>query len=235
MSERSQTILLWWSIIFGVLFVIAFAGLLQTVPPPPATFSAAEVAAYYTEHAFQIKLGAMLASWSAGFLVPFSLVAALQLARMEKGTPVWSILTFGGGTISSIFLVIPPLLWGAAAFTTTRPPEVTAMVNEIANLALVTTDQYYLFLMIPFVYVGLNATPDSNPTFPRWYSWATLWLCIFIEAGAAAFMFKSGPFAWRGIFVFWIPFGGFALWIIPAYCFMFRALKRQADERPEAE
>lgn len=44
--------------------------------------------------------------------------------------------------IGAMFLVLPPLLWGVAAFNPGRAPDVTALMHEFANLMLVTTDHY---------------------------------------------------------------------------------------------
>ena len=228
LSERSQTIILWWSLIFLGIFGYAFYFLLGMVPPPSAALAPSEVAAFYAENASRIKLGAVVASWSSAFMVPFTVVITFQLARLEEGKPVWSVLAFAGGILSSMFLVFPPILWGAAAFMHSSSPDVIAVVNAIANLTLVTTDQFYIFLMLMISVVGLSAKPDPDTAFPRWLCWVTLFVTIMIEAGALGFMFKSGPFSWNGLFVFWLPFGLFSVWLFPTYYCLFSAIKRQA-------
>lgn len=227
MSERSQALILWWSLIFTVIYILAFVGLQRMVPLLPPSLPPAEVAAFYSEHAFSMKLGAMITSWTSGFFIPFSLVVGLQLARMEEGKPVWSILAIAAGSLTSLFIVLPSIMWGIAAFTTSRSPEMTATLNEIACLLFTTTCQFYVFLLIPIVYVGLKAKPNPNAAFPRWLSWATMWVVVIAEAGAIGFLFKTGPFAWNGLFVFWLPFGAYFLWLFPMYYCMFRALRRQ--------
>jgi hypothetical protein len=227
-SERSQNIILWWSLVFAIIFGYAFYSLLGMVPPPSATLSPADVAAFYAGNASRIKLGAVVASWTSGFMVPFTVVIALQLARLEEGKPVWSVLAFAGGILSSMFLVFPPILWGVAAYTPNRLPEVTAAIHEVAMLTLVTTEQFYIFLFITISVVGLRARPDPNTAFPRWLCWATLFITVFIEVGALAFLFKSGPFSWNGLFIFWLPFGLFFVWLFPTYYHLFGAIKRQA-------
>jgi hypothetical protein len=226
-SERSQRTILWWAVSFMVIFTFAWVFLLEMVPPPPPSLSAADVAAYYTEHAFKIKLGAVIGSWTSAFMVPFSLVIAFQLARIEEGKPVWSVLSFGSGCLMSMFLVFPPIIWGVIAFDTARPPAITAALNQLANLTLVTTDQFYIFQMIAVWLVALKAKPDPLSAFPRWLGWMNLWIAIIFEVGAPSFMFKTGPFAWNGLFVFWLPFSFFFMWQIAMYISIFKALGRQ--------
>ncbi len=227
MSTTKQKILVWWTIVATVIFGTAYTFLIRLVPLPPATLGAPAVAQFYADHSLSIRLGATICSWTSAFLVPISVVVALQLRRIEKGVPVWSILYFAGGILTSIFLVIPPLLWGVAAFTPTRPAEITLMVHELAILMWVTTAQFFIFYMVALVAVTLTAEPDASSPFPRWFGYLTIWVALITEVGAVAFLTKQGPFAWNGLFVFWLPFGiGFA-WLFLLAIMVLRALDRQ--------
>ena len=227
-SERSQTIILWWAFWFMVIFAAAWWALLGMVPTPPADWNPAQVAAFYTENGSKIKLGAAIASWTSAFMVPFSTVVAIQLARLEEGTPVWSILAFAGGILMCMFLVFPPILWGVAAFNPARLPDATALMNDLANLTLTTTDQFYIFQMIAITYVGLTSKKVvANSAFPRWLGWLTLWAGITGTLGCMAQLFKTGPFAWDGIFPFYLPIAVFGAWMGAMAWMMFRALNRQ--------
>lgn len=227
MSERSQIAILWWSIIFLVIFGITWLTLLGMIPPPPPRLSADEVAAFYSEHALNIKLGAVIASWTSAFMVPLTAVLAAQIARLEKGFPIWALVQFAGGILMSIFLVFPPIYWGVAAFNPERLAEATALINQMANLTLVTTDQYFIFQMIPITYISFTCKQDEFCPFPRWLGWLNLWIALIFEVGAFAFMFQSGPFAWDGLFVFWFPFVSFFIWLTAVFICLMSALHRQ--------
>ena len=227
MSERGQALIIWWALIFMAIFGLAWVFLLQMVPPPSPALPAADIAAFYAENSLKIRLGAMIASWVSAFMVPFSVVVAIQLARLETGLPVWSVLALAGGILMSMFLVFPPVIWGVAAFNPERAPEATVLLNELANLTLVTTDQFYIFQMIAITYVSLNYPADDTSPFPRWLGWFILWVAIAFEVGAFAFLTKTGPFAWDGWIVFWMPFTLFFAWVPLTSFMMLRALKRQ--------
>jgi hypothetical protein len=128
----------------------------------------------------------------------------------------------------SMFLVFPPIVWGAAAFSVDRLPDATAALHDLGTLTLVTTDQFYIFQMIAITYLSLQQKKDDplNP-FPRWMGYFTLWAALAFEVGALAFMTKTGPFAWNGAFVFWMPFVVFGTWITVISWTMLRALSRQ--------
>ena len=234
MSERAQIQMIWWGLIFMAIFGVTWYFLLHMMPPPPATLTEAEVAAFYIENGFEIKLGAMIASWTSAFMVPFGTALAIQMARLEKGrVPAWSILAFAGGILMSMFLVFPPICWGVAAFTVTRAPEVTTLMHELALLTLTTTDQFYIFQMIPAAIVSLKIREhDELSGLPRWVGYMILWAAIAFEVGALAFMFKTGPFAWNGALVFWMPLIVFGIWVPVTSFVMIRALKRQMAALP---
>jgi hypothetical protein len=155
-------------------------------------------------------------------------VVAIQMSRHETGKPVWSIATAAGGTLMSIFLVLPPLFWGVAAFTPTRSPEITATMHELALLTLTTTDQYFIFMWVGVVVVCLTPNAVANSPFPRWFGYYTAWIALMFEAGAIAFLTRTGPFAWNGLLVFWSPLSLFGAWIIVTAVLLFRAINAQA-------
>ena len=227
MQERAQIVLVWWTIASTTLFGLSWVFLIHLMPLPTPTLSASEVALFYTENSFSIRLGATICSWTSAFLVPITIVVSVQLARLERGVPIWSILYFAGGILTSIFLVLPPVLWGVAAFTPTRPPEVTLIIHEFAILAFVTTAQFFIFYMVALVVVTLSQPKDVRSPFPRWFGYLTIWVALITEVGAVGYLTKHGPFAWNGLFVFWLPFGiGFA-WLALLAILLLRALKQQ--------
>ena len=91
MSHRSQIIILIWALLFMYITGFALWGLLHMLPPPDANWTAEQVAAFYRENSMDIRLGAMVASWTSAFMVPFSAMVYIQMRRLEKGLPVWSI------------------------------------------------------------------------------------------------------------------------------------------------
>lgn len=234
MSERSQAVLVWWAVAFTAIYGAVLGLLLDMIPPPTAKLSATEIAEWYSNNHDQVRIGALIASWTSAFMVPLTAVIVIQMARQETGSKVWSLLTAMGGAMMSIFLVLPPLFWGVAAFTEGRDAEVTALMHELGMLTLVTTDQYYIFMWIAIVVVSLRATTVTHSPFPRWYGYFTLWTALMFEAGAIAFLPREGPFAWNGLLVFWSPLTLFGTWIAVTATVLLRALKRQREEAQHA-
>jgi len=229
-SLRSQQIIVWWACITAIIYGTAFLFLMNMVPPPSPNLTANEVAAFYTEHHDAIRIGAVIASWTSAFMLPLAVVIAAQIARQERGSKVWAMMTIAGGAMMSIFLVLPPLFWGVAAYTPERSPEVTSLMHELGVLTLTTTDQYYVFMWVAIVVIALVPTAVKHSPFPRWYGYFTLWTAFMFEAGAFAFLPRTGPFNWRGLLVFWSPLTLFTLWIGVTAFLLLRAIRLQREE-----
>jgi len=234
-SERTQRILLWWGLSWTLIYGLTWWGLLHMMPPPTAMWSADEIARFYVENGTEIKIGATICSWTSAFMVPIAVVVAMQIARHEKGKPVWAALAFAGGTLMSIPLVLPPIFWGTAAFTPTRSPEITAIMHELAMLTFVTTDQFYIFMWIAIAAIGLIPSTARYSPFPRWFGYYTAWTALMFEGGAIAFLTRSGPFAWNGLLAFWTPVITFFAWIVVLAVLLFKALDKQAHAALQPE
>ena len=231
MAARTQRILLWWGLAFMVVYGLVWWRLFHMMPPPTAKWSANEIARFYVAHSTDIKLGAVICGWTSGFMVPIAVVVAVQIARHEKGAPAWAALAFAGGTLMSIPLVLPPIFWGAAAFTPTRAPEVTSIMHELAMLTFVTTDQYYIFMWVAVAFVALIPNTVVHTPFPRWFGYYTAWTALMFEPCAIAFLTRSGPFAWNGLLAFWSPVITFFVWMLVMAVLLFRAIAQQDDRR----
>lgn len=68
----------------------------------------------------------------------------------------------------------------------------------------------------------------EHPLFPRWVCFFNLWTVLLFLPGSLIIFFKTGPFAWNGLFGIWIPFIVFGAWfVIMTYCLL-KGVQRQA-------
>jgi hypothetical protein len=218
-----------------IIYGLSLWLLLHMVPPPSPMLTAEQVAQFYVRHHTSIRVGAVITTYTGAFLVPISVVFAVQIARIEKGRRAWAITALSGGLLMSIFLVLPPLFWGVAAFSTSLPAQVTLLMHQIAMLTLVTTDQYYIFLWIAVAVICFRPTSLPYSPFPRWFGYLTIWSALMFEAGAISFLAHSGPFAWNGILVFWFPLTIFGGWLAVACVLLLRAIRQQQDAGEDAD
>jgi len=227
-SARSQQALIFIALAFLVIYFVCYAFLIRLFPFPSAALPAAQVAEFYRVNAIPIRIGAAICSWTGAFMLPLAIVISIQLARLERGFPIWAMVEFAGGIMMTVFTVFPPLIWGTAAFSPERDPSATQIFHEFGNLGFITTDQYFVFQFAAVAIVSLTQKVDAFSPFPRWLGYFTIWTTLVIEVGVAGFLPKSGPFAWNGMFVFWLPIMMFGTWIWSVAILMLRAIKRQA-------
>jgi hypothetical protein len=229
-SVRSQRAIMWWGIGLAVVYILAFIFLLQQVPLKNPAWTPDQVADWYMHNQTRIKWGAVICSWTGAFMMPILAVVAVQMARVEGGWRIWSVLSLVSGALMSLFLMLPPMFWGVAAYTAPRKnAEVTTLMHELASLTMTTTDQFYIFMWVGVTVMALRPATQliKNNPFPRWWGYLSLRITIMFEAGAIAFIPRSGPFAWNGLLVFWSPLTLFSAWIAIQSYLVFKVLNAQ--------
>lgn len=236
-SERSQRAILWWGIAFAIIYGTVYMFLLDMVPLKSPTWTPQHVADWYVENQGKIKWAAVIDSWVGAFMMPILVVVVVQMARVEKGgLRIWSVLSLVSGALFSLFLVLPPIFWGVAAYSAPRSnPDITNLMHELACLTFVTGAQFYIFMWIGITVIALRPATQlvKNNPFPRWWGYTNLFMAILFEPGALAFVPRTGPFAWNGLLVFWVPLFNFFAWLVIQSWLIFRALRAQEADPEE--
>ena len=88
--------------------------------------------------------------------------------------------------------------------------------------------------IIQNIALGLCILSDkqAEPIFPRWVGYYNLWVAVLFVPGGLLTFFKTGPFAWDGLFVWWVPFAVFFSWYIAMPFILMGAIKQQAQSEP---
>ena len=68
--------------------------------------------------------------------------------------------------------------------------------------------------IIQNVAIGVAILNDKRQTLPRWVAFVNFWVAFSFLPDPLAFFFHSGPFAWRGIFIFWLALTTYAIFLI---------------------
>ena len=227
-SVRSQRVLIWTTIVLGVVFAISYIGLIGFFPPPSADLPADKVVPLYAEHNIRFRIGVIFGLVSGGFILPLTIVISIQMARLEKGIPIWAILQALAGAVGTLFIFFPVMIWGVAAFTVTRPAELTLLLHEFGWLLYITPLSLFPMQLIGIIIVAFaKDEADAQSAFPRWLGYLTAWQLVQSFGGPIAVLFKTGIFSWAGLLPFWLPFSLFFAWMI-AICFtLLRALRHQ--------
>ncbi|MFT3666922.1 hypothetical protein [Piscinibacter sp.] len=227
-SARTQRTLIAMSLAMGGLYFAAFIWMLGFLPIPQADLPAEQVAELYAHANLRFRLGVMVMIVCGGFYLPWALVVAVQMARIERNRSIWTWMQVLASFAGAWIFALPPVLWGAAAYNVQRDPALTLLMHELAWLMFITPASFFPFQLIPVGIVSLsrhNVAPDT--AFPRWLGWMNVMAGLITSEGFVAQVFNRGPFSWAGVVPFYLPAIIFGIWMITMAVSMWRATGRQ--------
>jgi hypothetical protein len=227
MDNRNQQLCAWSGLFFLLLFFVGFCVLARFLPPPAPTLSAVEVAAIYQNNLWPIRLGMALLLLGAGFIAPWAAVITTQLQRI-KGAQVLSYAQLAAGAAPIMLFTIVSTLWATAAFRPERNPDLVLLLHDLAWITLLTPIGAFI---VQYLCIGIAILQDSQktPVFPRWVAYFNFWVALLFVPGVLGFFFKHGPFAWDGLFVFWLPVGLFGAWYVVMLVMLLKAIRQQPE------
>jgi membrane protein implicated in regulation of membrane protease activity len=90
--------------------------------------------------------------------------------------------------------------------------------------------------VVEFACIGLVILADERNTgvFPRWAGYFNLWVALLVAPAGIVPFFKHGPFAWNGIFSFFMPMVVFAAWVVVMVVLLRRAIDHEEREGERA-
>lgn len=234
MTRPIQLGMAWCGVIFVAIF---FPGLIIAgfFPPIPPGHSAQEVAHQYQQHADSIRAGCVVMMIAVGFSLPFSAVVSTQLARIEgRWTPL-CYTQLAAGAVGMVAATFPLFFFMAASFRPDRNPDVTQALNDIGWIPFIINWPPAV-CQAGAVAVAVLADRRPHPVYPRWVGYFLIWACIAFTGSSLLLFFKSGPFAWNGLFSFWLAATFFGSFFLVMTWGTIRAVKRQfAPHSAEAD
>jgi hypothetical protein len=200
-----------WSAIAFLIFLglgMVSAGFL---PPHKPTATAAEIVAIYQGNLNGIRFGIVMIIIASGFYLPWTVTLSAMIRRMEGESTFLSQCQLIGGTVATLTFFLPAMVFGVAAFRPERNPDITLMLNDVGWILLFVAP--IPPFVVQFLPLGVAILLDKSKMLPRWFGYATIWFITSFLPPLAGFFFKTGPFAWNGLFIFWIPLLAFSVWI----------------------
>lgn len=192
---------------------------------------AATIAAFFRGDVFGIRLGMVIVMWGSATFIPFTATMADYVSRVEGREGPLTRITTMAGYANAMLTFYPPLYWIANTWRSSeRSDEMIYMLNDIAWLQFIGG----LALIMPmFVTVAVAALSDKSakPTFPRWSAFASVMTFILFLPDQMLFFFKTGPFAWNGLFAFWVPLSVFCGWFIMVFYLIRRSILQESRSK----
>lgn len=213
-DRRIQLVCAWCGPAAMLLGLAGFlmAGILPSPPAADATLAA--TVAEYAEHPVLVRLGLALASFALSLVGPLIALITIGMVRMERGRqPTLSILQAVAGAVTWIMLIVPIMMMNVAAFRPERSAELTQTLTDLAWILFLTPAAPFLIQNFA-IGTAVLCDPRPEPLLPRWIAYANFWVGLAFLPALLAYFFKSGPFAWQGIFVFYLTVGAYIAWVL---------------------
>lgn len=231
MNATMQRFCAWSGILCAVMMLI---GLLSSgfMPPPRPADSAEQIAAIYRDNATGIRIGTIFVLLSGAMFAAFTAGIAAQMRRMEpRVTPVLTYLQLACGSVVVTFFIAVAVCWSVAAYRPERNAELVQLLNDLGWFWFLLTATVPA-LQNTALALAIFGDRAERPVMPRWVAYANVWIAVLFLPGVLLTFFKSGPFAWNGLFSFWIPFVAFASWFVVVAVQLLKAIDRQVAETP---
>jgi hypothetical protein len=209
---------------FGGLLLCAF------LPPLRPGASAIEIALHYQQHATGIRFGAALILLASMFYIAYSGAIYGQIRRVPGSGHTAAGVALAGGAVAAVTFMIPAMLWAVTAFRPDRSPETTQTLNDMAWFIVVMPWAPFMAQNFAFAFAILTDS-RRRPLFPRWLGYLNIWATIVYTPAIVLQFFKDGPFAWNGVFVFWLPAVVFGIQFVANTIWLVKAVQYPTPAR----
>ncbi|MEA2170348.1 MAG: hypothetical protein QOF76_3648 [Solirubrobacteraceae bacterium] len=229
MDKSAQRFAVWCSLAFPVVFFTGFivSGLF---PPPSPHDSLSEVRHLYGDHPDLLRLGCFIMIASAPLQAPLAGLIGIHMRRIEGKFSVLAFTEMLLGGVAVLAVLIPVMFFVGLGFRPDdRDPQTLLFFHDQAWLFFV--GMWSAATMQNFC-IGLAILRDrrDTPIMPRWYGYFNLWVATLFVPGGLIYFFKSGAFAWNGVFAFWVPASIFGAWFIVTFVVLKKVVAEQPDD-----
>ncbi|MCD2194556.1 hypothetical protein LQ327_14380 [Actinomycetospora endophytica] len=213
----------------GVVAVLLFFGafaLAGFIPPVSPSLTAEQITAHYREHTFGMGLGGLAMMLSGMFYAPFTAVISTQMQRIPGVHRTVHYTRLVAGAFACVTFTLPGMLLVVASFRPERAPDLTLLLNDLAWILLVLPWPPFFAQNGAFAFAIMTDRREV-PLFPRWVAYFNVWAPISFSPSILLPFFRSGPFAWNGLFVVWIPAVVFVAQFVVNAAVLFTAIRQE--------
>jgi hypothetical protein len=161
---------------------------------------------------------------SGMFYAVFTGLISAQMRRIPGIHPTVIYSQLAAGAFGCLTYLVPAMLFAATAFRPERAPEMTQLMNDLSWIMLVMPWPPFMAQNFSFAFAIL-CDRRPKPLFPRYVAYVNIWAPVVFSPALALPFFKTGPLAWNGIFVIWIPAFVFIAQFIVNTTALLRAVK----------
>lgn len=225
-SYMSWRLCNWAGLVFVSGYLVSWGVLGFNIPPFEPIIGQQELYSHYTDNNMRIRAAMVLSVFFMPFYFVFSSVISSVMRKIEGNNGPLSVVEQMGGATTVIVGCVAGISWLTAAFRTHEwAPETVRQLHDFGWLFFDTTYMCTSFQMIAMALVFLS-DKRSEPLIPRWLSWYTIFVAVIFLPLTLLPFFYSGPFAWSGLFNYWVTLGTWFFWVLLLSVYMFKAINR---------
>lgn len=225
----------WSGPLFVAGYVLTWGWMGFNIPPLDPGIGINELHAHYLANATRIRAAFVLSVFVMPFYFVFSSVISRIMQRIEGDGGVLATIEQMGGVTTVVVGLVAGICWLTAGFRVEeRSPEMVRALHDFGWLFFDTT---YMTTGLQMLALGWVFLSDRRPVplIPRWLCWYTFAVvAAFLPLSLLPF-FYGGPFAWNGMFCYWISLGAWFTWVVLLCYHVFKAIGRlEGEEFPQA-
>lgn len=216
----------WAGPVFLVALGACWAGVAGFLPPPAESMTATEVQRWFIDNGSRLRIGLVGYLFFAALYIPWCIAISRVIQRIEGPKGVLSQVEFAGGVCTAIVALLAGVMWLAASFRTeTRSPEDIQLLMDLGWFIFNLT---FMVTALQMLAVGIAVLVDRrrDPLLPKWITWISFaFAATFIPLLLIPFS-KTGPFAWDGLFNYYVALGGAFVWDAIVAFYLFAAINK---------
>lgn len=214
----------WAGPVFLMGYIISWGLLGFNVPPIDPSMSISDLQAHYVDHSMRIRVAMVFSVFFGPFYFVMSAVISRIMQKIEGPDGPLSIVEQMGGAVTTVVILMGGICWLTAAFRVDeRTPEIIRQLHDFGWMFFDTT---YMATSLQMCAVGIVILSDKRvvPLFPRWLAWISFFTAAAFVPIILIPFFLTGPFAWNGLFNYWVGFTSFFIWVLCFSIFIFKAI-----------
>ncbi len=182
-----------------------------------------------------IKICTLLIGIGGTLTLPLAAVIAIRMRKIEGAASALAWTQLLAAAAGGVLFLVPTFPWQAAAYrASTHSDEMLQTLNDLGWLPLLSM---VFPAQLQLLCIGLAILMDKGkaPEFPRWSGYLCLWVVMLMAPSAFVLFFFSGPFAWNGLFTFYLAATGFFIWFYVMCFLLLKSVNEEFDAgRPSA-
>ncbi len=223
-------LLAWSGPIFLALFFFLWGVLAKNFPPVSPDWDAARIYQHYLENGMAIKIGMSICIVAGAFYMSFGTAVSALIRRVDGEASLLANLEMCGATITCCPIIVACGMWLAAALE--APILTPEIVHLLHHMGWMIIDLAYMVTTMQIFAASTAFLRDKRPQklVPAWVSWWGYVTCISFFPVSLIPFFKTGPFAWNGLFNFWVAFPTWYIWLLTLSFYVIKGVERIRQE-----